>query len=288
LIEENNDELFPIVIKKFSKKTIKNDFKLNPFDKKREIGKIEEIVFSYYKKKGFHFIGYENEPIYDLFFHLCFEKFLLKPNWDIYKNKTLKNFSHLTDHLNYTVDWNIEEYKKYKTLKEMVMDIFSNTTFNWMFSDECLYLNGSYLLFQYGIYYQIFKEEIDDFIDNKLPFRNIPLLMKENYHKVKLMREKYPTLFIWGGRNNTEPLETIYNNLPLELIQFILKKQFEHFNRYRSGFMDCWMWNSENKKLKLIEVKRINEKIKSNQKYWLNIFFEHGVDVSVMRVNFTE
>ena len=81
----------------------------------------EELVFKYFSKKGYRRIGSENEPISHLFLHLCFEKFLLSPNWNIYRGKTLIDFPHLTDHLNYTMTWDIEEYKKYKTLQDMVV-----------------------------------------------------------------------------------------------------------------------------------------------------------------------
>jgi len=153
-----------------------------------------------------------------------------------------------------------------------------------MFSDEFLKV-GNHFSFGMGVYYQMFKEEIDDFIDNELPKRDIPSMMKENYIKVKLMREKYETLFSWVDlEGDTKRLEIIYNNLPLTLVQFILKRQFENFYRYRSGFMDCWMWNKKNQHLKLVEVKGIKEKILHNQDYWLKNFSILNVDVSVLRL----
>lgn len=157
-----------------------------------------------------------------------------------------------------------------------------------MLIDECLYLNGKYLLFGVGVYYQIFKNEIDDFIDNQLPQKDVPSLMKKNYERVKVMREEYPTLFVWGGGENTESLEIIFQNLPMKMIQFILRKQFENFYRYRSGFPDCWMWNEKEQHLKLVEVKRLREQIKPHQVWWLNKLHELGVDVSVMRVKFVK
>ena len=246
----------------------------------------EGLVFKHFSKKGFRGIGVENQPIYDLFFHLGFEKFLLKPNWKKWdKNKTIRDYPHLIEHLDYPFD--DEKYPHIKTHREMVDKQFCNVPLEWMYSDECIYLNGNSLLFGEGVYYQIFKEEIDDFIDNELPNRDIPLMMKENYDKVKGMREKYETLFNWGGmEGDTETLEIIYNNLPLKLVQFIMKKQFENFYRYRSGFMDCWMWYKKKQHLKLVEGKRIKEEIRPNQIYWLNKFFEYGVDVSVMRVKY--
>ena len=268
---KETDCLFPIIIKEFPKG--------GRFE-------IEEKVSTYYKGKGYKEIGRENELIYDLFFHLCFEKFLLKPNWGKWdKNKTIRDYPHLIEHLNYPFE--DEKYPHIKTHREMVDKQFCNVPLEWMYSDECIYLNGKSLLFGEGVYYQIFKEEIDDFIDNELPNRDIPLMMKENYDKVKGMREKYETLFNWGGmEGDTETLEIIYNNLPLKLVQFIMKKQFENFYRYRSGFMDCWMWYKKKQHLKLVEGKRIKEEIRPNQIYWLNKFFEYGVDVSVMRVKY--
>lgn len=41
---------------------------------------VEQLIFDYYYKKGYKNIGFENEPIADLFFYLCFEMFLLKPD----------------------------------------------------------------------------------------------------------------------------------------------------------------------------------------------------------------
>jgi hypothetical protein len=254
----------------------------------------EGLVFKHFSKKGFRGIGVENQPIYDLFFHLGFEKFLLKPNWKKWdKNKTIRDYPHLTEHLNYpfeiekkSTNPKVEEDRKnIKTYREMVDKQFCNVPLEWMYSDECIYLNGKSLLFGEGVYYQMFKEEIDDFIDDELPNRDIPLMMKENYDKVKGMREKYKTLFNWGGmEGDTETLEIIYNNLPLKLVQFIMRKQFENFYRYRSGFMDCWMWNKKDEHLKLVEVKGIGENILPHQNEWLNIFYDYGVDVSVLRV----
>ena len=249
-----------------------------------EKGIKEGLVFKHFSKKGFKGIGVENQLIYDLFFHLGFEKFLLKPNWGKWgKNETIKDYPHLIEHLDYPFE--DEKDPHIKTQRDSVLKHFCNVPFEWMFSDECIYGNGSSLLFGQGVYYQMFKEEIDDFIDNELPNRDIPLMMKENYDKVKIMREKYKTLFIWGGmEGDTEILEIIYNNLPLKLVQFIMKKQFENFYRYRSGFMDCWMWNKKDKHLKLVEVKGIREDILPHQHDWLNIFYDYGVDVSVLRV----
>ena len=242
----------------------------------------EELVFKHFKEKGYTEIGYENEPIHELFFHLCFEKFLLKPNWKKWdKNKTIRDYHHLIEHLDYPYD--SEKYQNIKTHREWVDKQFCNVPLEWMYSDECIYMNGRSLLFGEGVYYQMFKEEIDDFIDNELPNRDIPLMMKENYEKLKRIREKQP-MGLWGGRENTEPLEIIYDNLPLKLVQFIMRKQFENLHRYRNGFMDCWMWNKKDKHLKLVEVKGIGENILPHQHEWLNIFYDYGVDVSVLRV----
>ena len=210
--------------------------------------------------------------------------FLLTPDWGVYSNKTLKDFPHLTEHLNYYVDWEIEEYKKYETFGDMIVNHNSHITFDWMFSEQCLGLNGRYLFFPEGVYYQMFKDEIDNFIDNELPKRDISSLMKENYNRVKSMRKKYHTLFNWGGVENTEPLEIIYESLPLGLVQYILKKLFQNFYKYRIGFMDCWMFDEKKKHLKLVEVKGVREHILPHQHEWLTKFFEFDVDVSVLRV----
>jgi len=256
---------------------------------------VEKSVFNYFKKQGFREVGYENEPIFDLFFHLCFEKFLLKPNWELWdKNKTIKDYPQLTEHLDFPIEFDKkstnpileEERENIKTHKEWIEKLFSHVPLEWMYSDDCIKSNGGSMLFGEGIYYQMFKDEIDEYIENQLPLKDIPTLMKENYKEVQVMRGEYSTLFIWGGRRNTEPLETIYYNLPIKLVQFIMKKQFENFHRYRSGFMDCWMFNKKEQHLKLVEGKRVNEEIRFNQRYWLNKFLEYGVDVSVMRIQY--
>ena len=223
-------KLFPIIIKK-----LEIDDSIP----------IEDIVLNYYKKDGYKEVGYENEPIYDLFFHLCFEIFLLKPNWSIWdKNKTLKDYPKLTDHLNIPFD-----SKEFTTYRDWVMKYFSKIPLGWMFSDECLKLNGNYLLFPNGVYYQIFKKEIDKFLKYELPNKDIASLMVKNYKKIEILREKYTTLFAWGGRENIEPLKIIYNNIPYSLLRFILTKLFENFIKYRTGFPDCWMWNKKLKQL---------------------------------------
>jgi hypothetical protein len=63
---------------------------------------IEDLVREHFEKEDYIDIGHENTPIYDLFFHLCFEKFLLKPNWKKWgRNETIKDYPHLIDHLDY-------------------------------------------------------------------------------------------------------------------------------------------------------------------------------------------
>jgi len=255
-----------------SSKTHLFPVKINSFPFKKYVG-VEQLVFNYYYKKGYKKVGFENEPIADLFFHLCFEMFLLKPNWKKWdKNKSLKDYPKLL---------------KFEPNREV---FFNNRTENipmkWWYSDICFRANGNPLFFPNGVHYQIHKEEIDHFIDDELPNVNFSEIMKQNYLKVMKMRRRYTTFFIWGGKNSIENMENIVNSIPMKLLQYILKELFKNFHNNRSGFPDCWMWNEKKQHLKLVEVKRINEQIGPHQARWLNKFFKNGIDTSVMRINF--
>ena len=236
---------------------------------------VEQLIFDYYYKKGYKKVGFENEPIADLFFYLCFEMFLLKPDWKKWdKNKSLKDYPQLLEF----------QPNKNKYLEKNNNDI----PIKWWYSDICLRLNGNPLYFPNGVHYQFHRDKIDHFLDYKLPNANFSEVMKINYLRVIKMRKRYTTLFIWGGKNSIENMEYIVNNIPMKLLQYILRELFKNFYYNRIGFPDCWMWNEKKQHLKLVEVKRINEQIRPHQVRWLNKFFKNGIDVSVMRINFAK
>lgn len=240
----------------------------------KRYGSIEQLAFDHYYRMGYKRIGFENEPIADIFLNLCFNLFLLKPDWTIWnKNKSVKDYPILLD----------SQQNKEKFLRILNSD--GNISLDWCYSDECLWANGNPLYFPNGVHYQIHKNKIDDFINNELPQTNIVKLMKNNSKKIAEMRKKYSTLFIWGRIEGIDNLETITNSIPINLLQYIIRELFRHFYKNRIGFPDCWLWNEEKQHLKLVEVKRITEQIMPHQVRWLNKFYENGIDVSVMRIN---
>ena len=256
---ENNIK-FPIVVKEFENVKFPN---------------IEDVVENHFKKLKYYTYDRENDPIFDLFFHICFEMFLLTPDWYKWdKNKTIVEYPELLKY----------ESNDYLDENTEIGSSIKNIPLEWYYSHDCLFLNGNPYLFPNGVHYQIFKFEIEDFIDNQLPKLNLPLIMKKNYDKVIEMRQVFPTLFIWGGRENISFLEIIVKQFPLELTQFIIRQLFKNFYKYRIGFPDLWMFNENEDKLKLVEVKRFRENIMEHQKWWLNKLYEFDIDVSVIRV----
>ena len=71
-------------------------------------------------------------------------------------------------------------------------------TFDWMFSEQCLELNGRYLFFPEGVYYQMFKDEIDNFLDNEFytvqEILDYPLI-EEELDELGMINEKEQQIY---------------------------------------------------------------------------------------------
>lgn len=230
----------------------------------------EVAAIKYFVENGYELIGNENHIYWGLWCFLCLDQLRIKPDWNEWdKNVSVENIPEIYDNLS--------------TEGQRIAGIL-NYQLDYEYSAVNILANGDYATITYGAHYLLCKRLIDKHIKylDKIDYIK---LIKNNYWKYDSMLRRY--YFRWISDITLEPVLEIAKLLPIKMIQFILTKFFENFYDYRTGFPDFTMQSKDNKKLKLVEVKGVREKIKDNQHYWLNKFVEHGVDASILRIKFT-
>ncbi|CAK5073341.1 unnamed protein product [Meloidogyne enterolobii] len=69
------------------------------------------------------------------------------------------------------------------------------------------------------------------------------------------------------------------------LLHALFKKLCSNFRQSRSGFPDLTLWNAEDRKLAVVEVKGPNDKLSTKQQIWLDFFKSQGVRAVVCHVS---
>uniref|UniRef100_A0A914LMI6 Fanconi-associated nuclease n=1 Tax=Meloidogyne incognita TaxID=6306 RepID=A0A914LMI6_MELIC len=69
------------------------------------------------------------------------------------------------------------------------------------------------------------------------------------------------------------------------LLHALFKKLCSNFRQSRSGFPDLTLWNAEERKLAVVEVKGPSDKLSTKQQIWLDFFKSQGVRAVVCHVS---
>jgi hypothetical protein len=111
---------------------------------------------------------------------------------------------------------------------------------------------------------------------------------RNEWEKMILARydDKYNTanhLVPWK-RISREQIEQILSWIPKKDILCILKRMSGKLKEFRSGFPDLVVYDPEEKRYVLMEVKGPGDQLRPNQKRWLRFFEENEIPYKVLRV----
>lgn len=94
-----------------------------------------------------------------------------------------------------------------------------------------------------------------------------------------------------GCRWDSYPLESLIavaTLLPGPTLSTIFTMMAEEWEHCSSGMPDLIVWNTEEKVVRLCEVKSINDRLSETQKVWIDVLLRAGVEVEVSLVRETE
>jgi len=229
--------------------------------------KIEEVAADHFYKQGYSGGHFENTLPSCLFILLGFDFLYRIPDWNKYdKEATIYNYPELLDHLDKS------EVNTITRIPDMPLRI--------AYSFDVLKASGEFLYFGFGIEYQMFKEKIDTFV-SELTTEKAKEIIVINYERLIVWGSQIPHLFAICNRDPEQILPWI-DDIPITMLKLILHYNFLNNYRYRVGYPDLWL--VKDGLLKLVEVKRIREKVSPIQEFWLNEFNKIGIDTSLLRV----